>query len=102
MSSDNGIYIGKFEDGYRVIHGQAIENCEGDDDMTDAYINIYFKDAKVLTTREEAYAEVRRLYDEIMEDDYPLLEYGISEIHFGHKFPVMTEEEVKKRLGVLW
>ncbi len=26
MSSDNGIYIHKFRDGWRVVHAQAIEN----------------------------------------------------------------------------
>ncbi len=26
MSADNGIYIAKFPEGWRVIHAQAIEN----------------------------------------------------------------------------
>jgi hypothetical protein len=28
MSADNGIYIAKFKDGYRVTHAQAIENVD--------------------------------------------------------------------------
>ena len=61
MSADNGIYIGKFDDGYRVIHAQAIEHCEGspDDDVTLAYINNYFGEAKLLKTSDEAWNEAR-------------------------------------------
>jgi len=103
MSADNGIYIGDFADGYRVIHAQAIENCEGDDELTDAYIHVYFKDAKVFSFRDDAWAEARRIYDEMSSDeDIFILEYGISEITFPFKFPVMTDEEVRRIMGPLY
>ena len=93
MSADNGIYIGDFEDGYRVIYAQAIDNCEGEDEVTNAYIHVYFKDAKVFSFRDDKMAS---------EPDLFILEYGISEITFPFKFPVMTDEEVRRIMGPLY
>ena len=63
MSADNGIYIGVFDDGYRVIEAQAIDNCEGspDDETMLAYIHNYFKHAKLLSDRGEAWQAARKL-----------------------------------------
>jgi len=103
MSADNGIYIGDFADGYRVIHAQAIENCDGDYELTKAYIHLYFRNVKVFSFRDDAWAEARRIYDEMASgEDMFILEYGISEITFGFEFPVMTEEEVKRIMGRLY
>jgi len=102
MSADNGIYIGVFDDGYRVIHAQAIDNCEGDDDVTLAYIHTYFKNAKVISDRAEAWQAARDIYDEMGLDDFAVLEYGISEIQFNIPFPKMTEEKCQRLMGALW
>ncbi len=104
MSADNGIYIGKFYEGYRVIHAQAIENCEGspDDDVTLAYINTYFGKAKVFRTSDEAWTEARYIYDQMRLDDFFILEYGISEVQFNIPFPEMSEEKCKRLMGALW
>ena len=104
MSADNGIYIGVFDDGYRVIEAQAIDNCEGspDDETTLAYIHNYFSRAKLITDREEAWQTARDIYDEMRLDDFAVLEYGISEIQFNIPFPKMTKEREKRLMGVLW
>ena len=38
----------------------------------------YFGDAQVFQTQERAMMEATRLYHDILDDDYGLLEYGIS------------------------
>lgn len=113
MSADNGIYIARFKCGhpietckddgfeYRVTHAQAIENCELDPEkyskeLIDAYRVSYFGRSEVYFTREDAQKEAWRLHDEIMDDDFAVLEYGISEITFDVPFPTMTEEEAHK------
>lgn len=78
MSADNGIYIAKFPEGYRVVHAQAIENVdyypEGSFERRQELWR-YFGGAKVHPTLDDAYAEAREL---AMEWEY--LEYGICEI----------------------
>ena len=64
MSADNGIYIGKFPDGYRVTHAQAIENIDyyphGSRKELEMIRN-YFGKSQVFPTYEEARKAVRRL-----------------------------------------
>jgi hypothetical protein len=75
MSADNGIYIHHFKDGWRVVHGQAVENAfEGGTSMDD-----YFSDGKVFKTEDEAWKYARKLYKKIM-GGFGIIEYGISEI----------------------
>uniref|UniRef100_A0A6M3L6Z5 Uncharacterized protein n=1 Tax=viral metagenome TaxID=1070528 RepID=A0A6M3L6Z5_9ZZZZ len=109
MSADNGIYILKSKDGYRVVHTQAIGNLFwwwNDERLyDDAYVEglekqgvknpfyhkgesrseinprelvNYFGKASVLETEGDAWKEAKRLYDEIIKGDYPIVEYGIS------------------------
>jgi hypothetical protein len=92
MSADNGIYILK-SDGpeWRVAHAQAIENINynratGKTDPN--HFNIgevvrYFGESQVFLSEEEALLEARR-----MESGYPILEYGICDIHLPCKFPI--------------
>ena len=84
MSADNGIYILQSSDGYRVIHTQAIENLWwwGDEPKTESeinpkYLKSYFGKAPTFKTRNEAWDEALRMYNEIMNGDFPILEYGI-------------------------
>ena len=87
MSADNGIYIGHFDDGYRVIHAQAIENVyEGPE-----YMRQYFDAASVQKTLDEAYKEATLLNSELQQDyaneGFPyILEYGIQVLELG-KYP---------------
>ena len=118
MSADNGIYILKSLDGYRVTHAQAIENlhwwdncCDNPDVVDDELkedcfyhttckncgsknpeaeernelnpkiLKQYFGECKIFVTNEEAFKEAKKIYDEIMEDDFcPIVEYGIGYI----------------------
>lgn len=101
MSADNGIYILKtnrflnHEYEYRVREMGAVENvywCEEDGKETkDQDVWIYnarkmWGKCKVFTSRKLAYDEAIRLYDNIMDSDFPVLEYGISEIKIGRVF----------------
>jgi hypothetical protein len=104
MSSDNGVYIGCFPmaDGsteYRVIHAQAIENCNESQwvtrEMADACRVLYYGDAYPYPTIAEAQQEAERIYNEIMSDEfYAVCEYGICEIDYDRPLPGnMTKEE---------
>jgi len=111
MSADNGIYILKSKDGYRVIHAQCIDNLwwwAKDDRLYDEvfvenltkrgnpnphksmweerreinprFLYNYFGKSLVFNTEDEAWTEAKRLYQEIMASDIPIIEYGISHI----------------------
>lgn len=85
MSADNGIYILKAKDGYRVVHAQAIENLWWWDDdhhnyeINPKYLYDYFFRCKVFKTNAEACSYADMLYDELM-DDFSIIEYGIQHI----------------------
>ena len=75
MSADNGIYIHHFKEGWKVVHGQAVENAfESKQAMKD-----YFENGETFSTEDEAWEYARRLYRDIM-DGYRMVEYGIREI----------------------
>jgi len=98
MSADNGIYIAKFTDGYRVTHAQAIDNCFYGGDCSEeakAFQYEYFKDSKVYIVREEAWGRARELSDEILTSEWPVLEYGVNEISFDHDFPTRPEAKAE-------
>ena len=110
MSADNCIAIGRFvrKDGfeYRVIHASAIENCDYDSNLpaeiTDAYRVDYYGRADVCYTEQEAWEQARALEKEIADSDFPILEYGVSEIHYDVPFPSMTAEEARKKEDEYW
>lgn len=93
MSADNGIYIAKFPDGYRVAHAAAIDNLdyypEGSEERKQV-LKDYFGDAKVFQTHEEAYSEAKRIEKEWVKDDedFCFLEYGICTIGEYEDFKV--------------
>ena len=84
MSADNGIYILQAKDGYRVVHAQAIENLwwwnehECDGGLNPKYIFDYFGRSKIFKTRQEALSNADHIYNEIMDSEYPMIEYGIQ------------------------
>ena len=115
MSADNGIYIGRFYSfglkskknrfEYRVIHTQAIENCDYaiqyPKKLIDASRVEYYGDADVCYTEQEAWEQAKAFYDEVMEDD-GILEYGMSRINYDVPFPKMTKREAHKYSESYW
>lgn len=83
MSADNGIYIAKFPDGYRVCEAQAIENIdyypEGSDERKQELKN-YFGESKIYETKDEALLAGHKIEEEIANSDWPILEYGVCYI----------------------
>ena len=87
MSADNGIYILKANDGYRVVHAQAIENLWWWDEGTGSekgelnpkYIYDYFYRCPLLKTKEAALSYADMLYNDIMDSGF-YTEYGIQYI----------------------
>lgn len=76
MSADNGIYIHKFRNGWRVAHAQAIENIywkRGSRPYNYRILKNYFKHSPLFETKAKALEYAGKLYDE-----YGYLEYGIS------------------------
>ncbi len=104
MSVDNGIYIGRFKsvDGdysYRVIHAQAIENCDPYPDHpkenTLAYQVLYFNNekAKIFDDENDAWTYARNI-----SKTYTVLEYGVSQINYDKPFPNITREKARQIL----
>jgi len=123
MSADNGIYILKTHDGYRVTHAHAIENlywwhncCDNprveeiqDDsifcedicrncgtknpsaeeriDICPERLKEYFGNCEITFSLEEALVKATFIYQEIMDDDYGIVEYGINIIEYDGDFP---------------
>ncbi|MDD5220608.1 MAG: hypothetical protein PHV11_08585 [Candidatus Bipolaricaulis sp.] len=95
MSADNGIYIAKFPEGYRVIHAQAIDNIDFFPEGTVERRNVlrdYFGDSKVIKTEEEAWDVAIELSKE-----YNYLEYGTS---FLGEFGSFEDENLEEKNGV--
>lgn len=80
MSADNGIYIAKFKDGYRVIEAGAIDNLEYYPEGSLEEKNIwrdYWANSQVYKTKEEAV----KAATEQSENTYT--EYGIVDLGEG-------------------
>ena len=81
MSADNGIYIAKFPDGFRVVHAQAIEDIDYYPEGTDEYLDtlkFYFGGSPLYNSKEEAFEAAHDIEEDILADDFcPILEYGI-------------------------
>lgn len=107
MSADNGIYILSTPNGlgyeYRVIHTQAIDNImwipteEQHKNFDYSYGNPrnivdYFQNSPRFETEDEALLYASSLYDEIMADDFPILEYGINKISLEKSFDWYVEK----------
>jgi len=95
MSADNGIYLLKTpaDDGesfeYRVIHAQAIDNIYWDGTAPDHNnpdgVPEIFGACDILT-EEEANKKAFELEEEVLNDDFGILEYGVSTIELPYSF----------------
>lgn len=106
MSADNGIYILHCKDGYRVAHCQAIDNIywweyelekgeiEGErlDKINPKILYDYFSDSEIFTNATDAMQKAIDIYNEIMEDDFGIVEYGIVCIEYDKEFPKVNRK----------
>lgn len=60
--------------------GTYLPKHERRDELNPEMLKEYFGESKIFNTQQEAIDESRKMYDEIMNDDYGILEYGISYI----------------------
>jgi len=90
MSADNGIYIAKFPDGYRVAYAMAIENIDyfppGSKERKKK-LKSYFGNSPIFEKDEDAERYAFNVYQEMEKDEiengmfgYLILEYGIRYI----------------------
>jgi len=89
MSADNGIYIAKFPDGYRITCAQAIENVdyfpEGSKKRKKE-LKSYFGESEIYKTEQDAFNAALELSAKMEEDEeengmgFFVLEYGICYI----------------------
>ena len=78
MSADNGIYIHKFKEGWKVVHAQAIENIywqRGDNKYNYRILHKMFEDGKLFKKREKAYTYAMELCNKQV-----ICEYGVCEV----------------------
>jgi len=78
MSADNGIYIHKFRDGYKVIHAQCIENIywkRGKNKYNYRVLKEYFKESPLFNELKKALDYADKLYEKA-----GWTEYGICEV----------------------
>ena len=79
MSADNGVFIAKFPDGYRVTYAMCIDNidyyAEGTKERK-RELKKYFGGCPVFQAKESAWLEAVRIYEDF--DDY--MEYGMMYI----------------------
>ena len=78
MSADNGIYIAKFPDGYRVIYAMAIDNLSYYPQNSKeqlAEIKNYFQHVDLYNTEEAA---ILAAWEK--SKNYDILEYGVSSL----------------------
>ena len=106
MSADNGVFIGIFPKGdskeYRVIHAQAIENCDRETsgsywkekfELTNLYRALYYGDAKTFDKESDA-----KKYACELSKEYSFLEYGICYIEYDLPILSMTAEEARLKI----
>ena len=90
MSADNGIYIAKFPDGYRVAYAQAIENIDYypvGSKKRKKMLKRYFGRSPIFKKKKKAWEYASKIYDDMEKDEKEngmfgvfILEYGISYI----------------------
>lgn len=102
MSADNGIYIAKFPEGYRVIHAQAIENIDFHPQGSFWWketMKSYFGEAKSIETIQEALIEANRIYTEVQnyECSLGIIEYGLVVLGNYPSFMHETLQEYYER-----
>jgi len=76
MSADNGIYIHKFPDGWKVCHGQAVDNIYYEPDESgynQTELKRFFANSPLYESEDAAREAAWRLYEKYDG----MLEYGV-------------------------
>lgn len=86
MSSDSGIYVGKFGSDYRICHRSAVENFSDFNGNHNTNFNLWevynsYKDSKIFKSKEDALIGASK-----MLSAFSFVEYGIQFIDFGMSF----------------
>lgn len=111
MSADNGIYILRLrDDKCRVIHAQAIDNLWWDftarsrvKDLVPTRVVHYFGQCEELSYP-EALIKAHEMEEEIMNSDFPILEYGVSVIRCNLTWDELikaAKEHAKKEIEAI-
>ena len=94
MSADNGIYILKTKDQYRVVHAQAIENLwwsyidmDNQDEIVPTRIMEYYNDSLVFTDE----TKIQKVAHIILKN-FPYVEYGIQTIEVNKTWDEIVNE----------
>jgi hypothetical protein len=80
MSADNGVYIHKFRNGWRVVHSQCVENIywnPGKDGYNHKELRKYFAGSPLFSKEEYALAYATKLYKDVV-GEFGYVEYGIK------------------------
>lgn len=89
MSADNGIYIAKFPDGYRVCYAQAIENIDyfpKGSKKRKHELKSYFGSSPLLGNEEEAQKYAFDLYHQMDEEEKKYGMYGVFILEYGIRY----------------
>ena len=99
MSKDNGIYILQTKGNeFRVVHAQAIENIYFwenrfghsvyKEEANPVELEKYFGKSQVFDNKVDANKKALDLWEQIMNSDCPIVEYGIQDISLPNlEFP---------------
>lgn len=95
MSADNGIYIVKFPDGFRVAHAAAIDNCYVENEkIAEAYRSLYFHESELYLDFVDAHEKALEI-----EAKVGWTEYGVCEIE-AFDNPIMDIREARNILRI--
>lgn len=84
MSADNGIYIAKFNSGYKVIHAQNIGDLDYYDHGTKERKQVwksFFEKGEVFQSKEDAINYSIKLFEK-----ESIVEYGIVDLGIGEEY----------------
>jgi hypothetical protein len=86
MSADDGIYIAKFPDGYRVTYAQCIENIDyfpPGSKKRKKELKSYFGKSPVFPKRKDAWKYASKLYHQMAEEEEKYGMFGVFILEYG-------------------
>ena len=109
MSADNGIYVLKLKDQYRVIHAAAIDNLWWDftkmsgssDSLVPTRLVEYFEESKKLFTKDDVDKEIERLSELVEWTEYGVCHMDCSPMVTWDALVSLAYEHAKTEIVVL-